>query len=71
MRDGDGSFVPLTDAVGAVECEILGECVRDCDRLGERVTEGVADGMKIFAAKKYAQRGLCVTYVVVCGDPYV
>jgi len=35
------------------------------------VVDGVREGIKIVDPKKYAQSGLWVVYVVVCGDPYV
>lgn len=49
------------DTDGAFVCDTLDEIVIDRDRLDDIVTEGVTDGIQIFAAKKYAQRGLCVT----------
>ena len=42
-------------------CDTLDEIVIDRDTLDEIVTEDVTEGIQMFAAKKYAQRGLCVT----------
>ena len=61
----------MVDTDGAIVRDTLDEIVRDRDTLGETVTDGVTDGIKIVDAKKYAHSGLCVTYVVVCEAPYV
>ena len=42
----------VTDTDGAIVRDILGERVRDRDRVDETVTDGVTDGMNIVAAKK-------------------
>ena len=61
VTDGDGAFVRDTDGDAAIDRDILDERVKDRDALDEIVTDGVADGIKMVDAKKYAHNGLCVT----------
>ena len=42
----------MTDTDGAVVRDTLDESVIDCDTVDETVTDGVADGINIFAVKK-------------------